>query len=233
MRARAESRWFKAQSIKNGKPGLRQIVTILLILLVILALGISIYYVSTTTFYAPVAQVQPFSAAPGAGDKGPLPSGDKGPAASGDKGGVPVGAQNFTLGPSLGYNFSVDEGTDLATAFDFPAGVYPSAMLVSYTPGLANMVSTNINFYVNRAFTLVPADNNAQLQTAFTVTLDYGKDLSSKVDVKNLMLYRWSGTEWQDAAGTCSPASSYDRAPDINRLSLAVCKMGTFILAVR
>ena len=215
-----ENSWFKARAMQPRKMDARQIAWIALLTLVLIALAFSVYWLSNHTFYAPVAQ-----SFPGGG------LADKGPASSGDKGGPALsGAQSFSLTPGLGYNFSATDASGVMTAIDFPADVFVSEMQVSYIPGL-NEVPQSAVYFANTAFSLVPADKNVQPQAAYTITMDYGQDVASAVDENNLVLYWWSGSDWQDAAATCSPGSSYERIPDQHRIRISVCQMGSFVLA--
>jgi hypothetical protein len=77
---------------------------------------------------------------------------------------------------------------------------------------------------------LVPAENGAQPQVPFTISLDYNADVASSVDENKLALYWWSGSDWQDAAATCNPASDYEHLVDMHRLRITVCQMGSFVL---
>jgi hypothetical protein len=223
LRARAEGVWFKAQTIKPGKPTPRQVILTILVLLAVIGFAISIYYVSSTTFYMPAVHVNPFPVGPVMGDKGPLASGDKGASPS-------HGAQAFTLIPGLGYNFSATDVSGLATGMEFPANIFHTEIMVSYIPGLDGTPPNGI-YFSNHAFSLIPADKNLEPQAPFTITLDYGDEVVSVVDENNLLLLWWSGSEWQDAAGTCTPPASYTRLPEENRLRVDVCKMGSFLLA--
>jgi hypothetical protein len=149
----------------------------------------------------------------------------------GDKGGPAVsGTQDFTLTPGLGYNFSAVDTAGLVTEIDFPQDVFKSEMLVSYIPGL-NIPTSKLDYPVFTAFSLVPAESGAQPQAPFTINLAYNPETVSGVDENNLTLYWWSGSDWQDAAATCNPASVYEHLPDVHRLSIPVCQMGSFVLA--
>jgi anti-sigma factor RsiW len=53
MRARADNRWLKAQALKPAKPGPGQILVFFLVFLVIIALSVTIFLISTTAIYAP------------------------------------------------------------------------------------------------------------------------------------------------------------------------------------
>lgn len=216
----SERTWFKARSLQPGKMNTRQLVWIVLGLLALAVLVSSIYWLSTTTFYAPVPAAGIF----------PGGSGDKGPASGGDKGGPAVSdAQGFTLSPGLGYNFSAADSAGLVTAIDFPADVFKSEMLVSYIPGLST-ATDGIAYPAFNSFSLVPADKTAEPLLPFTISLDYSPNAVSGLDENKLALYWWSGSDWQDAATTCSPVSAVEHLTDVHRLRVEVCRMGSFVL---
>ena len=215
---RNDLKWFGARSLPTNRASIRQILWIVLLALALIALVFSIYWLSTTTFYAPVAASAPLFS-------------NKGPVSSGDKGGPAItGTQDFSLTPGLGYNFSTTSSSGLVTSIDFPADVFPSEMLVSFIPGLNN-TPQGVVYFDSTAFSLVPADNTAVLQVPYSITLDYGKDVASNVDASKLILYWWSGSDWLDAAAGCSPPSSYERIPESYRIRVTVCQMGSFVLA--
>jgi anti-sigma factor RsiW len=220
LRLRNDRQWFNERSVHLEKMSARQITGFVLGILVLIALAFSIYWLSSTTFYVPV------SAAPllpgGLGDKGPVIGGDKGGAA-------PSGAQSFTLLPGLGYSFSAVDASGLVTAIDFPQDVFKSEMVISYVPGVT-ILTTGVAYPTFTSFSLSPAENGAQAQAPFTINLDYSPDITTGLDQNKLVLYWWSGTEWQDAAATCNPASVYEHRLDVYRLIVTVCKMGSFVL---
>jgi hypothetical protein len=231
LRLRSDQQWFSERSVSPGKMGARQITVVVLGILLLVALVFSIYWLSSTTFYAPVSAA---SLLPdGLGDKGPVVSGgEKGPAVTGgDKGGPAAsGAQSFTLSPGLGYSFSAVDVSGLVTAIDFPQDVFKSEMRVTYAPGLT-IQTTDFAYPTFTSFSLAPAENGAQPQVPFTISLDYSPDVAAAVDQNKLALYWWSGVEWQDAAATCTPASVYEHRVDVYRLLVTVCQMGSFVLA--
>jgi anti-sigma factor RsiW len=227
LRLLSERKWFAERALSPQKTGSRQIMVFILVILVLAALVLSMYWLSNTTFYAPVSV-----GAPTFGDKGPLVTGaEKGPAVTGaDKGAAPVaGAQIFVLTPGMGYSFSAVDSVGLVTTIDFPQGVFKSDTTVSFTPGLTSGTTslTSPTFF---SFSLTAQDAAAQPEAPFTVNVEYSPVVPSIPDENKLALYWWSGSDWQDAAATCSPASSVEHLLDVHRLRVTVCKMGNFAL---
>ena len=218
MRLRAERTWFNDRSLPQGKVSPRQLAGILQGIVVVIALVISIYWLSNTTFYASVPAALPAGL------------GDKGPGSGFEQGGTGApGAQGFTLMPGLGYNFSAVDAGGLVTTIDFPQDVFKPEMLVTYFPGLS-VITAEIAYPVFTSFSLVPAENGAQPQVPFTISMDYGNVVASSVDENKLALYWWSGSDWQDAAATCNPAAVYEHLLDVHQVRITVCQMGSFAL---
>ncbi len=219
VRVKADQDWRKSYGVSPRKMATRDILVSGLILLAILLLGAGIYWMSTTTFYAPVAQSLTYPTGPAGGDKG-----------SGLNGSIPAAAvQEIHLGPGLGYNFSAADNSGLITAIDFPAGAVREETDLRYIPGL-DTIAPDGTFFANRAFTLIPSSKGTVLQAPITVTLDYDNGISTAANGRALSLYWWSGSEWLDAATTCTPESTYDRLPESNRFRVAVCQFGSFLL---
>ena len=65
--------------------------------------------------------------------------------------------------------------------------------------------------------------------TPVTITIYYSDDdIRVVTDESELTLYWWTGSAWQDAAETCSPASTYVRDTSNNVLSVPVCHLSKF-----
>lgn len=71
------------------------------------------------------------------------------------------------------------------------------------------------------------------LQKPITITVYYSDDDVAGIDENNLGLYYWTGTQWQDAAGTCTPTSTYFRDTTGNVLSVPICHLSRFGLLGR
>ncbi len=254
VRARSDTGWLKARTMQTTRPSIRQLIIIILVVLTILALIISIQWVSSTTFYANVPpvvalgdKVIPADNTVSLGDKAILPTepgavsgppvigGDKGsgPAGSSTDGATasPGGVQQLRLEAGLGYTMYHTEQSGLMTSIDFPADIFPANTNVTYTPGLSmDFPVTSGTIFADRAFLLSVPPESGEPGGPITISLDYGTQLASVVDEAKLKLYWWTGSEWVDAASTCSPESAYEHLTEFKRLRLTVCKLGSFVL---
>jgi len=122
----------------------------------------------------------------------------------------------------------------LTTTLDFPAGAITRTTTIVLTPTLA--VSGAGLTFTGHAFELAAFQGgNPQpgfvLSVPVTVTIYYSGDDVRVVNDKNeLALLWWTGSEWQDAAQTCDPASSYIRDVANKTLSVSICRGGRFCL---
>jgi hypothetical protein len=120
----------------------------------------------------------------------------------------------------------------LTTTLEFPAGAVTLTTTVWLTPTLA---SSRPNFaFAGHAFDVEAyhADTRVPgliLSAPVSVTLTYSDgDLQGAGDEQQLVLSRWTGSEWRDAAQTCDPASSYIRDVNHDTLSVPICQVGLF-----
>jgi unsaturated rhamnogalacturonyl hydrolase len=157
-------------------------------------------------------------------------------------------AQDFTILPGpVSTTLTFDVGTvslpaslpytdtqGLVTYLDFPAGAVSYPTELTLRPTLA---SGETGFaFAGHAFELVAyQQGSVHLDFTFavpvTVTIRYGDGPPSPIsDESRLSLRWWTGDGWQDAAGTCNPASSYTRDLEGNVLSVPICRTGRFSL---
>ena len=61
-----------------------------------------------------------------------------------------------------------------------------------------------------------------------TVTINYADPDVAGLQEDTLRLFYWDGSQWLDAATTCTPNSTYRRDLDANRISLPICHLSTF-----
>ena len=209
-----EQNWRKANGLQPGRLTSRQWLLLGLAALVILLLAAGIYWMSTTTFYAPVSKALTFPAGPVGDAKGAPPI---------------TTAQDIHLSPGLGYSFSASDAAGLMTSIDFPANAVTQETSLNYIPGLDTLAPDGI-YFANRAFDLFPSPKSLTLQAPIIITMDYDEVVKNTASGRTLLLDWWSGSNWLDAAGTCSPASTYERLPDQNRIRVSVCQLGTFLL---
>ena len=87
--------------------------------------------------------------------------------------------------------------------------------------------------FAGRRFTLNTYRDGERLEgvqfaAPVTVTLAYTDAEVEGLDESTLVLYTWDGSSWVDAATSCSPASTYLREPEENRLSVGICHLSEF-----
>ena len=127
--------------------------------------------------------------------------------------------------------------------FDDPAGMRttvhaPQVAMIEpldlYYAPVPGYVSPPGNAQVGDVFELT-AYQEGERQFGFpfampvNLTISYTDELLGLVtDESRLTLHRWNGVRWEDAAGTCSPASRYTRDLENNTLSLPLCQLGRY-----
>jgi parallel beta-helix repeat protein len=62
-------------------------------------------------------------------------------------------------------------------------------------------------------------------QTPVTITIHYSDADVAGLDESTLSLYHWTGSSWEDAVDTCTPASTYIRDTAGNVLQVAICHL--------
>jgi len=122
----------------------------------------------------------------------------------------------------------------LTTTLEFPPGAVTGVTTVWLWPTIA---SNRPGFvFAGHAFELGTLEDSAPLlELAFSapvaVTINYSDDdVRAVADENQLVLAWWTGSEWQDAAQTCDPASSYIRDVANRTLSVSICRGGQFAL---
>ena len=120
----------------------------------------------------------------------------------------------------------------LPTQLDFPADAVTQNTTLVLTPTMASG-GPGLAF-TGHAFEL-EAYQGGVLQPGFTfsapmtITISYSDyDVRVVTDESELALYWWTGSAWQDAEETCSPASTYVRDTGNNVLSVPVCHLSKF-----
>jgi hypothetical protein len=122
----------------------------------------------------------------------------------------------------------------LTTTLYFPSGAVTNTTTLLLTPtttfGPSGWRSAN------HAFELVAYQGDEPLpgfgfQKAVTITIKYSeRDTQVVTDEGQLVLWRWTGVGWEDAASTCTPPSAYRRDPGLGIVSLPICHLSRFSL---
>jgi|GEM_PF-281092 len=234
LRSRSETNWFKTRALQPAGPDRRQLLVIVLIALAALALAVSVWWVSTTTFYAAAQQVPVFADKSMRMTEQAAQPDVSGPVVTGaDKGAPPYsGPQSMTMQPGMGYVMNWLDPSGFMTTFEFPANAFPLETTFTVTPGLDVESPSTGMVFTARAFKLSAEPAGGDPQVPFTISMDYGDQLLVNVegDASRLVLVWWSGSEWVDAGSTCSPASETIRTSEPKRLQFTACKLGNFVL---
>jgi hypothetical protein len=116
------------------------------------------------------------------------------------------------------------------TDFDFAPGTVTQTTAVTVTPvfaaGGGNMVFAGHGFELEANQGGSPV---LEFNRPVTITIAYSDlDVQWVTAESELLLMWWDGTDWVDAAETCSPASVYGRDLVNNVISVGVCRSGRF-----
>jgi uncharacterized repeat protein (TIGR01451 family) len=134
-----------------------------------------------------------------------------------------------TIAPQAGGTLTFIDPQGLATTVDVPPGAANEEITLVFTPIPAPPHPTPFQF-AGHAFNLeVYVDG--KLVPGFTflqpidITIHYSDEDVAGLDESLLMLERWNGAAWEDAA-----CGAYDRHPQDNWLSVPVCHLTEFAL---
>lgn len=120
----------------------------------------------------------------------------------------------------------------MPTSLDFPAGALSQPGTLVLTPTLASS-GAGLAF-TGHAFELSVLDDHGlvlDFAAPVTATISYTDfDIRFVTDESQLILYRWDGIAWVDAAATCTPASAYTRDLTANQISIPICQAGKYAL---
>jgi hypothetical protein len=111
------------------------------------------------------------------------------------------------------------------------AMTYPTELYFAPVPGY---ISPPGNAQVGDVFELSAYQDGKwqpifPFATPINIEITYNDELLDLVtEESQLMLRWWNGSEWIDAADTCTPNSIYNRNPEENILRLQVCELGRF-----
>ena len=122
------------------------------------------------------------------------------------------------------------------TSIAVPPGVVTRTTIMVYTSLMSptHPISPMLSF-ANHAFAL-EAYQSGVLQAGLvfsqpiTVTIYYSNANVAELDESSLTLNYWNGSQWADAATTCTPPSAYNRQLDDNWLAVPICHLSDFAL---
>ena len=139
---------------------------------------------------------------------------------------------SITLTPGVPASLSYTDTQGLITSLDFPADAVAETTTILLTPTLA--LGGGGFAFTGHAFELAAyQDGSVQpglgLGSPAIMTIRYSDaDLLLVSHEEQLAVWWQAGSEWQDAADTCTPASTYDRDLEQNVLTIPFCHLSLF-----
>jgi hypothetical protein len=139
-----------------------------------------------------------------------------------------------TLTPDAPTGLTSLDTQGLSTQLAIPAGAVAAGTTLVFTPTVAE--STHGWAFAGHAFDLAASQSgtpmpNLLFSAPVTATISYSDGDARLVSTPaNLALWWWNGSGWQDAAATCSPATTYARDLIMRTISVALCRTGRFAL---
>jgi hypothetical protein len=135
-----------------------------------------------------------------------------------------------TFSPGIGGTIVFTNPYNLSASIQVPGDALEGTTTFTYTNVPEPTQSQGDLAFAGRAFNL---DASADLAAGggVTVTLEYDpEDLleAAIADVKDLRLFYWTGSDWDDVANTCTPASSYDYDTMAKTVTVRVCHLSSF-----
>ncbi len=120
------------------------------------------------------------------------------------------------------------------TSVQVPAGAVLSPLDLRYVDAVAQPLP-NAQTFAGLGFYLDAYRDNIWLDgfsftTPIKITLSYQDTDVAYTSENTLRLFYWNGSDWLDAATTCSPPSTYERDPIANQISVDVCHLTAFAL---
>ena len=139
--------------------------------------------------------------------------------------GVPAPVQT-TINPSSAAQLILQEAGGMETILEVPAAAISATTTLALTPTLS--IEGGGFAGVGYAFEVSPLT----LSKPLSMTLRYNDaDVRSITNESSVIVRRWNGTAWQDAAQNCPSPSTYQRNLAANSLTIAVCATGQFQLS--
>jgi hypothetical protein len=228
VRLLAERKWRKTNAVKNAAP-IRDIFFLVIAIFLIIAAFWGITALAKgnpfiTSSVSEIAVFIPTDIPPAPGQKGNLdPDGNKGGTFTSEN-------SRFSLESGTGYNFTYSNPQGYVIALAFPGTAFDAQTEVQFSVGQGAPAPEGF-IYAGRGFQFYSVPENLQLRNPVNVTVFYSDaDVAHVMDENTLALLYWDGSNWINAASTCSPTSYISRSPGGNVISLDVCQSGSFAL---
>ena len=125
-------------------------------------------------------------------------------------------------------NITISVAVELSTVFEETVLVFDEIELPAPTPegyALAGEQVFRLSAYQNNKIQPDP-----EWRKKLGLSLWYQDADVAELVEKETHLFRWDGEAWGDAADDCSPATSYTRELDTNRVDLPICVVEDFAL---
>jgi hypothetical protein len=141
---------------------------------------------------------------------------------------------SITLKPGAPTTLTYTGTQELSIQLTFPAGAVAHTTTLTLTPTLVTAGAGLIP--LGHAFGLaVSQEGIPQPDFAFSspvaIQIHYSDaSLQMVSDESRLTLRGWTGSQWDDVAGKCTPPASYDRNPGENLLTVTICSSGRYAL---
>lgn len=153
---------------------------------------------------------------------------------------VPSDAQaNFTILPApvsttlsagISTTLTITDTQGAPTRIDVPSNAVTTTATIFLTPTVENnQIGSQ---FAGHAFELgVSPQSESTFNAPVPITIHYtDADTHLILDLNELTLWWWQDGQWQDAAQSCNPASTYEHDTDAQTITVAICQTGRFAL---
>jgi hypothetical protein len=135
-----------------------------------------------------------------------------------------------TFQPGVGGTIVYTDAQGLTTVIQVPGDALAETTTFTYTHVVEPVQDHDDLLFAGRAFNL---DASAALATGggLTATLEYdpaGLAAAGITDVEDLRLRYWTGSDWDDVANTCTPASTYAYNTTARTVTVRFCHLTSF-----
>jgi hypothetical protein len=132
--------------------------------------------------------------------------------------------------PTVTITLAYTDPRGMTTTVEIPTDAVTQTTVIVFVPVFSPTVPISPSLlFANHAFHMSAYRGGLLPGFAFakpvTITIHYsGQDVGG-IDEDSLRLYYWTGSAWEDAVSTCTPASDYTRDPAQNMLSVPICHL--------
>ena len=146
---------------------------------------------------------------------------------------LPPNQARVTLRPNSAGTLTYTDGNGKPTQVSAPAGAVTVTTTLLYTSLPSATPAGQQLLFAGHAFTLDGYRNGVfvpglTFPTPVEVSITYSDADVAGMDEISLTLFYWNGSQWIDAATTCSPSSTYTRDLPNNVLSVPICHLSKY-----